>query len=255
MAAQRLKIAASYIAEPPSVSREYADETRMLAGRMRAAIVLASQLIEHTVSIEFFDAGDPELSAHDALEGADALVLLGGVDVDPHRYTNDPAEIALAGPTFPIADANESVFVHVAVDRGMPILAVCRGAQLLNVTLGGSLEPDLGAKSPHSAHGRSGFVTHEVELTSGSRLAQIYGSTKVSVQSSHHQAIRRVAPGLTVTGRADDGVIESVESTNKQWIVGVQWHPEAPEARGEDLSRLVTALLEAAAATASATRI
>lgn len=245
---RRLNIVASYIFQAPEVSEAYASDTAELAARMRSAIEGATTVCGHTATVHVVDAGDPLLSPSDVLEHSDALVLLGGIDVDPHRYTDDPASIALAGSTFPLADENESALVHAAVDRGLPILAICRGAQLLNVTFGGTIVPDLGPESGHSPQGDSGFVNHEVSFDPQSRLAAIYGAESATVPAAHHQAVDRVAPGFSVSGTTADGVVEAIEAADERWILGIQWHPEAPAASPDHLRRLIASFLEASAA-------
>jgi putative glutamine amidotransferase len=137
------------------------------------------------------------------------------------------------------------------VDEGKPLLAICRGIQVLNVALGGSLYQDIGDQVPgvgrHAWH--AGFprdhLPHEVAIDSGSRLASVVGATSLPVNSLHHQAIKGVAPGLTVVALAPDGIIEAAQVEGHPFALSVQWHPE--ELTGSDASarRLFAALVRA----------
>lgn len=171
-------------------------------------------------------AGDPA----SFLERFDGLMLIGGPDVDPTYYDEDPHPAVYgldAG-----RDELESELSRAALALGLPIFGICRGIQLLNVALGGTLWqhlPDLDLACPHGVP--SGSVTparHDVEVAPGSRLAALVGTTRVAdCISIHHQAVRDLAPGLVVTARSPDGVIEAVETPpDGPWCVAVQWHPE-----------------------------
>ncbi|MHC1561478.1 gamma-glutamyl-gamma-aminobutyrate hydrolase family protein [Actinomycetospora sp. C-140] len=146
------------------------------------------------------------------MERADGLVLTGGSDVDPARYGGVPD--TSTSPLDPERDAREIALLAAARERGRPVLAICRGLQLVNVAWGGSLHVHLA----EHAHTRR----HEVAIEPGTVLAGLYGVT-ASVNSVHHQAVDRLGAGLTVTARAPDGVVEGVEAPG---LVGVQWHPE-----------------------------
>ncbi|WP_103382243.1 gamma-glutamyl-gamma-aminobutyrate hydrolase family protein [Pseudonocardia dioxanivorans] len=183
----------------------------------------------------------PDPAAVGAVERLDALVITGGSDLDPARYGALPHE--KTQPARPRRDATELAAVRAAVDRGIPVLGVCRGAQVLNVALGGTLHqhlPDLGA----TAHGARPpeFATVDVALDAGSTVGRLLGD-RVTVRCLHHQAVDRLGEGLRVTARAADGVVEAVELGGHPFVVGVQWHPEQD---GADL-RLVRGLVEAAA--------
>jgi putative glutamine amidotransferase len=159
----------------------------------------------------------------------DGLVLTGGEDVDPSRYGATPHP--KLGTTHPERDATELALVSEARARRLPTLAICRGIQLLNVALGGTLIQDIRAERPSSIEHQPGGArdarAHEVTVEAGSRLAAALGETRVRANSSHHQALDRVAPGLRVTARAPDGIIEGVEwAEDDWWALGVQWHPE-----------------------------
>jgi putative glutamine amidotransferase len=172
-----------------------------------------------------------------ALLGACAgLVLSGGDDIDPARYGHDP--IPELGPVNPSRDLAELRAVEEACRRDLPVLGICRGHQLLNVYFGGTLCQDIGVEMgdaySHQQTTPWGSHHHEVTVVPGSRLAGALGADRLQINSYHHQAIRRLAPALEVTARADDGLIEGVESREHRWVVGVQWHPERHEAEAPD---------------------
>jgi gamma-glutamyl-gamma-aminobutyrate hydrolase PuuD len=181
----------------------------------------------------------PESAA--AVDRLDAVVLAGGPDVGPDRYGAEPHP--RTGAPRPDRDAAELAVLHRALERGIPVLGVCRGAQVLNVGLGGTLVQHVPDVVGHDGHNPSPgvFGTVEVALEPGTRVSAALGSV-ATVRCHHHQALDRLADGLVVTGRADDGLVEAVELEGDRWVVGVQWHPE------EDATdvRLMAALVAAA---------
>ena len=168
--------------------------------------------------------------ADSLIEHVDALVLTGGADLNPALY--DEPRHPMLGTVSDIRDHWEIALVRAARRHGTPLLAICRGAQLLNVALGGSLIQDLPSEHPsdisHDPDLPRNSRTHAVEVQSESRLARAIGLTNLEINSVHHQSIRRVADELRVVAVAPDGVIEGVESAadSSWWCVGVQWHPE-----------------------------
>jgi putative glutamine amidotransferase len=159
--------------------------------------------------------------AADYAQALDALVLQGGADISPLAYGEQPLKPEWAGD--PLRDRYEIDLVRAFADAGKPVLGICRGAQLINVALGGSLHQDIPAhrSDDYDSH------AHEVRLEPGSGLARLYGETGPRrVVSIHHQAIKQLAPGLQVEARADDGVIEAVRGTGAHYVCAVQWHPE-----------------------------
>jgi putative glutamine amidotransferase len=182
----------------------------------------------------------------------DGLVLTGGEDVGPARYGASRHE--RGDQPHDARDASEIALVAAARAARLPTLAICRGLQVANVALGGTLVQDIPSERPSStAHSRSDARTqrvHPVRVADGSLLASAIGATALAVNSSHHQAVDRVAPGLTVTATAPDGVIEGAEWTGDAywWFLGVQWHPEELTDTTEDWDRALFATFRAALA-------
>ena len=187
----------------------------------------------------------------DVLPRFDGLLLLGGGDVDPAAYGATDRYGALRGVR-PDHDAFELSALRVALDLDLPVLAICRGHQVLNVALGGTLHQHISDDETTVAH--SGHL-HTVTLDAGSLAAAAMGTTRPTGSSQHHQAIDRLGRGLVVTGRADDGVIEAVELRElsepdgrpRRWVVGVQWHPEDTAAEDPAQQRLFDAFAAACA--------
>ena len=154
------------------------------------------------------------------------LVLTGGEDVDPARYGATPHP-KLEAPD-PARDAVEAALIEAAHRRRLPILAICRGIQILNVTLGGTLYQDLGTERPSDIDHVGASRRHGLRVEPRSLLARTIGAAPRSVNSRHHQAIRDLAPGLAATAWADDGLIEAIEAADGSapWLLAVQWHPE-----------------------------
>lgn len=163
------------------------------------------------------------------LDAVDGVLLTGGEDIEPATYGQRPHP--KEDRPDPARDAFEIALFHAAWGRRVPVLAICRGQQLTNVALGGTLWQDLPSQRPgpiiHSHSGARDQRTHRVAVTPNSRLARSLGGIEHRVNSFHHQAIRVLAPGLRVTAHAPDGVIEGVESeAGAPWLLAVQWHPE-----------------------------
>ncbi len=172
------------------------------------------------------------------------LVLAGGGDLDPSHYASwrDDRVYGIE----PERDHLELALVAAAVDAGIPILAICRGAQVVNVAFGGSLHQHLPGMLGRGAHGdpTSGIrVTHGVEVASGSCLAEAVGTHRLAACTSvHHQGIERVGDGLVAVGWSDDGLVEALEpAEGSGWLVAVQWHPEITAANDPDQQALFNA--------------
>lgn len=161
------------------------------------------------------------------LSATRGLVLTGGEDVEPVRYGAAPHPRLEA--TDSTRDAAELALIAAARAARLPILAICRGIQVLNVAFGGTLYQDLDSERPGPvAHVGGDAGRHAIRVEPGSRLARTLGTTTATVNSRHHQAIRDLAPGLRAVAWAEDGLIEAVEPADPAaaWIVAVQWHPE-----------------------------
>jgi len=154
------------------------------------------------------------------------LVLSGGEDVEPGRYGAAPHP--KLGETDRARDAVEVALVAGAERRGLPILAICRGIQILNVALGGTLYQDLASERPGPVDHADASSRHGLRVDSGTLLHRTLATAQASVNSRHHQAIRDVAPALHVNAWAEDGVIEGAERKDPggPWALAVQWHPE-----------------------------
>lgn len=179
------------------------------------------------------------------LDGLDGLIITGGRDVMPesHGQSRHPATDEDVADNR-IRDAMEFALVRGAVRRGMPLLGICRGAQVLNVALGGTLHQHLPDVVGHTRHqpGNAVFSTSTVRTVPGTRLAALIGESS-DAQCYHHQAIDRLGEGLIVSAQADNGVIEAVEIPTDNFVLAVQWHPEE---RLDDL-RLFAGVVQAAA--------
>jgi putative glutamine amidotransferase len=185
-----------------------------------------------------------------ALDAADGLLLTGGEDMDPAWYGADPSPLAY--PPSRERDLFELALFAAARQRRLPILGVCRGIQVVNVAMGGTLYQDLPSERPgpvdHNPAAARTERSHPVRLLRGSRAAAALGRDRIVVNSFHHQAVRDLAPGLVASGWTEDGLIEAVETAEGEpWLLAVQWHPEEmhAEARAPDRG-LFRALVERA---------
>jgi putative glutamine amidotransferase len=184
----------------------------------------------------------PQPGVASLLARIDGLVLSGGGDIDPALYgaDRDPA----TDPANPGRDDAEVELARQAIEAGLPVLGICRGLQVLNVALGGTLHQHLPALVGHDGHSPDAHQhgSHKVSVAAGSQLAGILGRTEAAVPTHHHQAVGRLGDGLVATAWTDDGTIEAAEFEEPaSFMIAVQWHPEA----GDDLS-LFSALATAA---------
>ena len=162
------------------------------------------------------------------LDSVSGLVLTGGEDVDPARYGEKRHEKIRSINA--ARDATEIALIEEAKARGKPVLAICRGIQILNVALGGTLVQDipsqLDTKIAHDEDSPRNSRSHDISIEPGSLIAKAVGTEHCTVNSFHHQSVKRVADGMRVTARSPDGVIEGLESADDWWVIAVQWHPE-----------------------------
>jgi putative glutamine amidotransferase len=182
-----------------------------------------------------------EGGVEETLDALDGLLFSGGSDLDPDLYDQEPHDETFG--VVPERDRAELALLEGALARDMPVLAVCRGSQVLNVARGGDLVqhlPDVVGDDKHK-HTPGTYADHEITLEQGTRLAEVLGN-HAPVKSHHHQGFGRVGDGLRVAAHAEDGTIEAVEDPSHRFAFGVLWHPE----EGEDL-RLFEELVRAAA--------
>ena len=191
-----------------------------------------------------------EVGLRAIFERLDGLVISGGGDVLPALFGEEDS--GLLWLVDERRDRTEIALACWALAEGLPLLAICRGAQVLNVAAGGTLIQDIPTQVadalPHSGVvGRpTGLVAHTVEVATGSRLAALVGAGELGVNSAHHQAAKEVGAGLVVTAHAPDGIIEGLEAPDTPFCIGVQWHPEAMLESQPVMGRLFEGLVEAA---------
>lgn len=204
--------------------------TKLIGGMMR--VRLNEAYVEATRAAGLAPLVLPPLEPGELapiLDAVDGIILTGGEDIDPAEYGAPRSAATLT--SHPRRDRCELALTHLARGRGLPTLAICRGIQTVNVALGGTLVQDLPTERPsginHDQSAERTLRVHPVDVERESVLARAVRDTRIAVNSSHHQAVDRVAPGLHVTARAPDGVIEGVEWTGDDWwMLAVQWHPE-----------------------------
>jgi putative glutamine amidotransferase len=179
----------------------------------------------------------------------DGLLLTGGEDIDPVHFGETHHE--KCGAICPERDETELALTRWAMEEDKPLLAICRGIQVLNVALGGSLYQDIQAQVPGAERHDwyPGFPrdrrSHSLDIAPQTRLGQISGPTSLAVNSLHHQSVKDLAPGLVVVARAVDGIVEAVEAPDHPFAIGVQWHPEELASGDVRAQRLFDALVEA----------
>ena len=220
------------------MGRSYVEELRKVGG-----VPWVIPLIPH-------DEG----TLHEIFSRLNGVFVTGGVDVDPTRYGESKSP--LCGTIDPDRDAVELMLLKHAMERNLPVLAVCRGIQILNVMGGGTLYQDVSAMVPAALkhdyfptpeQPSRKYLAHDITVKSGSKLGRILGDGVVPVNSMHHQAIKDLAPGLAPTAFAPDGIIEGVEGTGDQYVIAVQWHPEELTDTQPGMKRLFTTFIDAAA--------
>ncbi|MBU1713196.1 MAG: gamma-glutamyl-gamma-aminobutyrate hydrolase family protein [Proteobacteria bacterium] len=195
-------------------------------------------------------AAQDESSLKRILSAVQGLLLSGGPDIHPRHYGEEP--VAGLGDVDETLDRMELMAARLAFEKDIPVLGICRGIQVLNVALGGTLYQDISSQLPegicHTPKTDKAVTTHTVRFAAGSRLRRIMGRSEIWVNGKHHQAVRNPAPGLKVTARARDGIIEAVEHPQNRWIMGVQWHPEGTWREDSFSKKLFKAFVRAAGA-------
>jgi putative glutamine amidotransferase len=221
------------------MGRSYVEELRKVG-----AVPWVIPLIPH----------DPD-TLQEIFSRLDGVFITGGVDVDPSCYREE--KTCLCGRTDPDRDAVEISLLRHALAERLPVLAVCRGIQILNVACGGTLYQDVTAQVPAALkhdyfptpeRPSRKYLAHDITVRPGTRLRRIIGDAVVPVNSMHHQAIKALAPNLAATAYAPDGIIEGVEGTDSQYLVAVQWHPEELTETQPGMANLFATFAEAASA-------
>lgn len=177
------------------------------------------------------------------------IIFTGGIDISPLSYGENP--ISLVNVVSSTRDDYEIELFRKAYDNNMPILGICRGNQLINVALGGSLYQDINAQLPNSlGHSPDGIsvdeLYHSISIIKESKLHDIFGKDKIFVNSFHHQAIKKLGNNLVLSAISEDGITEGIECTDREFLVGVQWHPECLTKRYPAFVKLFQGLVSAA---------
>lgn len=188
-----------------------------------------------------------EESIRQQIKLLDGVLLTGGIDINPLLYNEEPSP--KLGFIYPDKDNFDILIVKIALELKKPILAICRGHQILNVALGGTLYQDLsyidGCYIKHHQQSKDGAASHTLNITANSILYKILGDSIIS-NSFHHQAIKDLAPGFKVTAYSKDNVIEAIEKCDEEFVVGVQFHPEIMTAYGDNnMLKLFQAFIKA----------
>jgi putative glutamine amidotransferase len=231
----------------PCHAGERKDTSRPIYGNNRTY----THAVEHAGGMPILIPLLDDLSGLNALlPHLNGLLLSGGVDVEPHYYHEKPHP--MLGETDPQLDEMEMALAHYALENDLPTLGVCRGMQLLNVALGGSLYQDLISQYPGSLrHANSDLprntIIHSIQVERGSRMEEVLGVCEVVANSLHHQAIREPGKGVCITGRSEDGVAELMEVPGQRFMLAVQCHPEELYTQHPAWSRLFKAFVDACA--------
>ena len=172
--------------------------------------------------MRWVELNDPEQAVQDALT-CDGLLLPGGGDMDPKFYGQE--RIPACGEPNLLRDAAEPLLLRSFLAADKPVLGICRGIQVMNAVLGGDLYQDI-KPFEHLPHNGHWAKVHTVTVRRGTLLSRILGQDTVLVNSQHHQAVDRVAPGFTLAALSEDGIVEAIEKPDARFCLGVQWHPE-----------------------------
>ena len=196
--------------------------------------------------IPMTDDEDMLLEVFDKMDG---FVFTGGADITPSLYGQET--LPACGSTEPMRDRMEMILLRRCLETGKPFLAICRGFELLNIALGGTLYQDIETQRPdslyHPCYSTPADQVHTVIVVPGTRLMSIENAEEVHVNSRHHQGVNEVGKGLVISARASDGLVEGLELPDHPFAVGVQWHPETLSSFAPEAQRLFDALKAAAA--------
>lgn len=219
----------------PGYRRSYVNEDYVIAVSESGAVPYILPIIDDESQIEA------------QIANIDALVLSGGHDVNPKDYGEEPMQ--KLGTTSPERDAYDYLLIKHAMKRGIPILGICRGHQVINVYFGGSLYQDLeyidGCFIKHDQFNNPEIATHTVHVSDDSKLKDVFGK-EVMVNSFHHLAVKDLGKNLRVVAKSSDGLVEAIEYVGYPYLIGVQWHPEMMAAKGNDkMKALFVSLIEA----------
>jgi putative glutamine amidotransferase len=230
-------------------TRQEAEHFAVVTNQMYLRAVEQADAVARRIPLLYAD----EARLRSFYDQIDGLFLTGGADVNPDHYGEE--RHPLCEPADPARDLTELLLFRWARAEGKPVLGVCRGLQLINVAAGGTLYQDLAAQLPGSikhdyfstrpGHPRD-LLVHDVQVRPESRLGRILGQERITVNSMHHQAVKQLAPGLTVSASAPDGIIEGFEAPDGGFLVAVQWHPEELTENVPLMRRLFAAFTEAA---------
>lgn len=225
------------VSQPAQVTVSFSKDGAEAPEKFRSELVEAAERVrglleERGIEVLLVNAANPDRSTEEALSGASGLMILGGADIDPSVYGQD-LEADNLYYVDPAADRYEVGLVRAAAESGIPVFGICRGLQIINVAMGGTLIQDLGPGLHNQEVTGDPWTDHGVALAAGTRLRACIGQEDISVRTGHHQALDRMGDGLRVAARAADGVVEAAEGTDR-WILGLQWHPE--EAHGDTLT-------------------
>lgn len=247
--------AAAHARRPVIGITTYLEQARQGVWEVRAAFLPQQYFTSVTdaggVAVLLPPQADPDEAAGVVADGLDGLILTGGLDVQPELY--GAPRHPLTDPARPDRDAWELALLREAEARRIPVFAICRGLQLVNVARGGTLHQHLPEAfgTERFRIGGGVFATNTVEVDGGTVLAGLIGAGPFDVHSYHHQGVDRLGDGLVATARTDDGLVQAFETTGEGYLVGVQWHPEE---NTED-KRLFRGLVDAARERAVAARL
>jgi putative glutamine amidotransferase len=196
-----------------------------------------------------FEQGPEEVQQW-IVQSVDGVVFSGGPDVDPVHFGEEPVQGLRR--IEPGRDLFELALARLAMAEEIPVLGVCRGIQLLNIAAGGDIYQDIPSQVSgalgHEQNAPRWYPTHAVEVIEGTTLSRITRTTRLRVNSFHHQAVRRVAPGFTASAIATDGIVEAIERDGTDFVLGIQWHPEAAARESDLASAILRAFVDAACA-------